>query len=106
MKRCGERRDGRALLRPRDLLEVSAEDGDELGLRDGDRVRVESQHGAVVLPVELSERLPAGELFATFHTADAQLNRLTGGGIDPITHTPEYKRTAVRIRREDGRGSR
>jgi formate dehydrogenase major subunit len=98
-------RTANALLRPRDLLEVSAEDGDELGLRDGDRVRVESQHGAVVLPVELSERLPAGELFATFHTADAQLNRLTGGGMDPITHTPEYKRTAVRIRREDGRGS-
>jgi formate dehydrogenase major subunit len=89
-----------AVLRPRDVLEVSVEDAEQLGLRDGDHVRVESHHGAVVLPVVLTERLPPGELFATFHTADAQLNRLTGEGMDPTTHTPEYKRTAVRIRPE------
>ena len=41
----------------------------------------------------------AGELFATFHTAAAFVNHLTGEGMDPTSHTPEYKRTAVRLRR-------
>ncbi len=95
-----------AVLRPRDVLEVAVQDGGRLGLQDGEHVRVESRHGAAVLPVELSERLPAGEVFATFHTATAFVNRLTGGGMDPTTHTPEYKRTAVRIRREPGTSGR
>ena len=38
-----------------------------------------------------------GELFATFHTTDVFLNRLTGTGRDSIVHTPEYKIVAVRI---------
>ena len=91
-------RTANAVLRPRDVLEVSVEDGERLGLRDGEHVRVESRHGTAVLPVELSERLPTGEVFATFHTAETFVNRLTGEGMDPTTHTPEYKRTAVRIR--------
>jgi formate dehydrogenase major subunit len=89
-----------AVLRPRDVLELAVADGERLGLSDGEQVRIESRHGAVVLPVELSTRVPSGEVFATFHTADAFVNRLTGAGMDPSTHTPEYKRTAVRVRRE------
>ena len=86
-----------AVLRPRDVLEVSLEDGGRLGIATGDRVRVESRHGATVLPVELTARLRAGDVFATFHTPEAFVNRLTGTGLDPTTHTPEYKRTAVRL---------
>jgi len=93
-------RTANAALRPRDVLEVSVADGERLGVRDGEPVRVESRHGVAVLPVALSERVPAGALFTTFHTAEAFVNRLTGAGLDAATHTPEYKRTAVRIRRE------
>jgi formate dehydrogenase major subunit len=88
------------VLRPHDVLEVAVADWERLGLREGEDVQVESRHGAVVLPVERSTRVRDGELFATFHTAEAFVNRVTGGGMDPTTHTPEYKRTAVRLRRE------
>jgi formate dehydrogenase major subunit len=76
-------------------------------LRDGERVRIESRHGATVLPVALRGGVRRGEVFATFHTAQAFVNRLTGLGLDPSTHTPEFKRTAVRIRkvRETGRST-
>jgi formate dehydrogenase major subunit len=40
-----------------------------------------------------------GEVFATFHSPESFVNRLTGPARDPITHTPEFKRTAVRLRR-------
>jgi formate dehydrogenase major subunit len=87
------------VLRPRDVLEMAPEDGRRLGLRDGDVVRVASRHGQTELPVQLRDEIPEGELFATFHSAAAFVNRVLGDGLDAITHTPEYKRTAVRITR-------
>ncbi len=53
----------------------------------------------VDLPVQMREDLRQGEVFTTFHSAASFVNRVTGDGLDPITHTPEYKRTAVRISR-------
>jgi len=90
-------RTGHAVLRPRDTLDVSPEDVRRLLLVEGDRVRLESRHGEATLPVHVEPAMRPGELFATFHTAEVFLNRLTGTAVDPITHTPEYKRTAVRL---------
>jgi formate dehydrogenase major subunit len=87
-----------SVLRPSDVLEMAPVDGARLGLRDGDLARIESRHGQAELPVQLREQLREGEVFATFHSPGAFVNRLVGDGLDPITHTPEYKRTAVRIR--------
>jgi len=86
-------------LRPRDLLEVSKEDAARLGLCDGERALLRSRHGETVLPVHVSDEVRAGELFATFQTEQAFLNRVTGAGRDGWTHTPEYKVTAVRVER-------
>jgi formate dehydrogenase major subunit len=38
-------------------------------------------------------------VFATFHDPATAVNRLTGDHRDPVTHTPAYKRTAVRLER-------
>ena len=38
-----------------------------------------------------------GELFATFHTTDAFVNRMTSSGRDNVVDTPEYKIVAVQI---------
>jgi formate dehydrogenase major subunit len=86
-------------FQPGDVVEMSAPDAVRLGLADGDRVRVRSRHGEASLPIAISERVREGELFATFHTAGVFLNRLIGPGRDAITHTPEYKRAAVRVER-------
>jgi formate dehydrogenase major subunit len=84
-------------LRSTDTLDISVEDAARLGLRDDERVRVRSQHGNALLPIRINPAVNLGELFATFHTAEVFLNRLTGIGRDDIVHTPEYKVVAVRI---------
>jgi predicted molibdopterin-dependent oxidoreductase YjgC len=86
-----------AALHPRDLLSLCAADALRLGLGDGDRVRVRSRHGEAVLPVRLDDAIGPGELFATFHTAEAFLNRVTGPYRDGCTGTPEYKLAAVAV---------
>jgi formate dehydrogenase major subunit len=55
------------------------------------------RRGCTRVPIAISERVRDGELFATFHTGEVLLNRLIGSFGDAITHTPEYKVTAVRI---------
>jgi formate dehydrogenase major subunit len=84
-------------LRPADVLEMCPADGDRLGLVDGQMVRVSSRYGSARLPVHLTSTMRAGELFATFHTAAAFLNNVTGPNADAVTGTPEYKVTAVQV---------
>jgi formate dehydrogenase major subunit len=87
------------ILQPRDELEVSPEDAGRLGLRSGDRVVVRSHHGEATMSICVSDDVKPGEVFATFQTREASLNRVTGPHRDAVTHTPEYKVTAVELRR-------
>jgi formate dehydrogenase major subunit len=86
-----------AELRPTDLLDISAEDANRLNLHNGERVRLESAYGEALLPIRITSSVKPGELFATFHTAEVFLNRLTSPRRDRYVMTPEYKMTAVRI---------
>ena len=84
-------------LRPADVLEISACDAAQLKLETGERVRIYSRYGEAILPVRISSALRNGELFATFHTAEIFLNRVTSSHRDRYVKTPEYKITAVHI---------
>ena len=86
-----------ARLRPTDALEVAPVDATRLGLAAGQSVRVTSRYGEAVLPVDPNPRVIAGQLFATFSDPARRLNEVIGPGRDPVTHTPEYKITAVSI---------
>jgi len=93
------RRTRHASLHPRDVLSICPEDALRLGVEDGERVRIRSRHGETVLPVHLDAGMRSGQLFATFHTWEVFLNRVTGPHHDAHTGTPEYKVTAVSIDR-------
>ena len=60
-------------------------------------VRLRSRQGEAVLPVQVSDSVKSGELYATFHTARVFLNNITSPHRDRYTKTPEYKVTAVRL---------
>lgn len=84
-------------LRPTDLLDISAEDAERLQLHNGQEVKIRSRHGQTMLPIRITSTMQPGELFATFHTAKAFLNRVTSPYRDRYVKSPEYKVTAVRI---------
>jgi formate dehydrogenase major subunit len=85
------------LLRPEDVLDISFEDASRLRLTINQRVRIRSRYGETTLSVRLGDSVKPGELFATFHTPDVFLNRVTSPHRDHHVGTPEYKVTAVRI---------
>ncbi|MBX7053489.1 MAG: formate dehydrogenase subunit alpha [Pyrinomonadaceae bacterium] len=84
-------------LRPTDLLQISKTDSARLAIADGETVRLKSGHGEAVLPVEVTDKVKPGELFASFHDPAVFLNYATGPTRDRFTQAPEFKVTAVRI---------
>jgi formate dehydrogenase major subunit len=91
-------RTANSALYPRDTLEMHPTDAERIGLGEGQQAEVSSRYGSAVLAIAISERVAPGELFATFHTPAAFVNRLTGLQVDADADTPEYKVTAVRVR--------
>jgi formate dehydrogenase major subunit len=86
-------------LRPIDTLDLHPDDADQLGIADGDTLRIVSHWGEARLPARRDTRVKRGEVFATFHTPSAHVNRLLGPHRDNKVNTPAYKRTAVRLER-------
>jgi predicted molibdopterin-dependent oxidoreductase YjgC len=84
-----------------DVLEMHPEDARRLGFRDGDTARLVSARGEAVLPVALSERVQAGELFTSFHFPASAVNDLTSHHADESSKCPEYKVSAVRVEKLD-----
>jgi assimilatory nitrate reductase catalytic subunit len=83
-------------------LDIHPADAARNGLADGDLARIESAHGATVLPVRLSRDLREGELFAPMHWTDqftsaGPIDALVGAATDPVSGQPELKATPVRI---------
>jgi formate dehydrogenase major subunit len=87
-------------LHPADHLQLAPADAACHDISAGDRVEVTSRYGSALLVAEVTDTVVPGLLFATFSDPATHLNRVTGPHRDPITHTPAYKRTAVRIRTE------
>jgi assimilatory nitrate reductase catalytic subunit len=84
------------------VLDVHPADAEQFDLADGGLARLESPHGATVLPVRLSSDLRQGEAFAPMHwndrfTSAGPIDTLVGAATDPISGQPELKATPVRV---------
>ena len=85
-------------LRRGESLDISPEDADQLGIMDGDPVRVTSRRGSVVAPARVDRSLRAGLVFMTLHFQDeVRTNLLTIDETDPKSGTAEFKACAVRV---------
>jgi formate dehydrogenase (NADP+) alpha subunit len=86
-------------LVPGPFVEMSSADARKSRVKDGDRVRVTSRRGSIVLPAKVGNRVETGVLFIPFHFWEAAANVLTNPAHDPTARIPEFKVCAVRIER-------
>ncbi len=87
---------------PEAKIEISADDAEEHGIAHGGWVRVASRRGEIVAKAEITDRVPAGLIFATFHFEDSDVNYLTNSALDPVAKIPEFKVSAVKVEAVDG----
>ena len=93
-------------LRPYELAEVNPADAERLGLVEDELVRVSSRRGSITTRVTVTERVPPGTMFMTFHYKESPVNELTNAAGDPVTMTAEFKVCAVRMEKEPAAESR
>jgi nitrate reductase (cytochrome) len=86
---------------PHAYVELHPEDAQRLGIRNGDRVRLTSRRGTLVLPAEIDGRgRPAeGQVFVPFFDEGLLINELTLDAYCPISAQPDYKKCAVKVAR-------
>jgi formylmethanofuran dehydrogenase subunit D len=73
------------------------EDALDLGVRDGEIVKVLSRRGEVKSRVKVTETISKGIVSMTFHFSETSTNLITNPALDPVSNTPELKFCAVRV---------
>ncbi len=85
-------------LMPEAFVEISSDDAEKLGIKNGDCVVVESRRGAIRVKAKIS-KIKKGVVFIPFHFAESAANTLTLDALDPEAKIPELKVAAVRLKR-------
>jgi predicted molibdopterin-dependent oxidoreductase YjgC len=87
-------------IQPENELQIHPNKAAELGIHDGEKVRVISRRGSIELKARVTDIVDEDVVFTFFHFAEAAANVLTNAApesLDPVAGIPEYKVSAVRI---------
>ncbi|MEP7273687.1 MAG: formate dehydrogenase subunit alpha, partial [Acidobacteriota bacterium] len=82
---------------PDTFVEVSPQLAKERGIQSGTWVQLTSRYGRVRVRALVTDRVHEKELYMPMNSVESPLNRLTSSHTDPVTHTPAYKETSVRM---------
>ncbi|HEY3511778.1 MAG TPA: formate dehydrogenase subunit alpha [Kribbella sp.] len=80
-----------------DVLELHPHDAEVRGVTDGDLIALSSRVGRTELRARISDRMPVGVCYTTFHHPVSGANVVTTDNSDWATNCPEYKVTAVQV---------
>jgi nitrate reductase NapA len=88
-------------MNPNAYVEVSPTDAKKLGVSSGQKLRLESRRGSIVLPVWVTKRAQPGMVFVPWFDENLLINKLTVD--DPKSWSgaaePDYKVCAVRLKK-------
>lgn len=93
---------GLEAIRPEAYLEINQKTASDLGVADGDYIRVSSRRGEIRIKALLTARVPEKVIFVPFHYREAAANLLTNPAVDGKSGIPEFKVCAARIERLEG----
>lgn len=82
-----------------DVLEIHAHDAEHRGIEHGDLVSLSSRKGETTLRAVVSDRMQPGVVYTTFHHPESGANVVTTENSDWATNCPEYKVTAVQVKK-------
>ena len=92
------RRTDNVIWHAEDVLDIHEADAEARGVKDGDWIEIASRAGQTRMRARISDDIPAGVVYTTFHHPVSGTNVITTDNSDWATNCPEYKVTAVEIR--------
>jgi len=84
---------------PNAYVEIGEQDALQLGLSQGEKVKVISPSGEVTAVARFTNRLPQGTIFMPVSFPSTPVNQLFDSAIDPQAKTPALKVCAVKLER-------
>jgi formate dehydrogenase major subunit len=91
------RRTDNVIWHEEDRLDIHPFDAEERGIAEDAWVTITSRVGETSLRAHLTDRMPQGVVYTTFHYPDSGANVVTTEYSDWATNCPEYKVTAVEV---------
>ena len=91
------RRTPNVLWHDEDVLDIHESDAEARGITDGTWVTLASRVGSTIMRARISDRVPPGVVYTTFHYPGSGANVVTTEYSDWATNCPEYKVTAVEV---------
>jgi nitrate reductase NapA len=84
---------------PSAFVEIHPADADELGVKDGQMVKISSRRGTIKLPASILGRsVPQrGLVFVPFYDETKLINNVTLDAYCPMSKEPDYKKCAVKL---------
>ncbi len=80
-----------------DIIEMHPSDAEVRGIKDGTMASLTSRVGGTTMRVKVTDRVPPGVVYSTFHFPVSGANVITTENSDWATNCPEYKVTAVQV---------
>ena len=88
---------------PEPAVELHPTLAQRLGVGSGDKVRLKTRRGEVVMTAQTNGGIRPDTVFAPFHWGGAaSINRLTNPALDPHSRMPSFKACAVSVSKLDG----
>lgn len=82
-------------------VQIHPEDAIRLGIEHEALVYVESRRGKVITRADVTPRANKGAVYMTYQWWIGACNELTLDHLDPVSRTPEYKHSAVKVSKID-----
>lgn len=84
---------------PYAYVEINPKDAKKLKIRNGQKVKLVTRRGSLILKASIQERgvPPEGQVFVPFFDEGLIVNDLTLDAYCPISKQPDYKKCAVRV---------
>ncbi len=84
---------------PKAYVELNPGDAKKMNVRTGDKIRLTTRRGSLVLDASVDERgIPTpGQVFVPFFDEAIKINELTLDAFCPISRQPDYKKCAVKV---------
>jgi formate dehydrogenase major subunit len=80
-----------------ETADISPVDAARMGIDHGETVKVKSRRGEVKVRARVTQEVPQGMVWMSFHFREGNANWLTNPVFDPVSLTAEYKACAVQV---------
>ena len=81
---------------PESYIQVNTLDAKELGIRNGEKIKVKSRRGETITKARVTDDVAPKVLYMAMHF-DQGANNLTNTALDPLSKMPELKHCAVAV---------